>query len=1260
MDLVLEYATDLLAQWTTVSLRQATYIVPSTGQRVHGVPNPAAEFENDNERTPLLQPDRCTEDGGWWYPGWLQRAAATTDSVRTFIQSETGKGILKCSLAYLLGTMATFVPVLSQFLGQQGGKHTVATVTVYFHPARTKGSMIEALMLAMIAFCYAAFITITSMSVSVLFEDVFHLLPLGHAIILIVFCGGGLGFIGWVKQRRGNPLVNVACSLASLAIITVLTKEGAVQRGDLSLAKIYQVFKMIIMGVIATMTVCFVVYPISAKRKLRQTMVEMTDSLSDMLEIITEGFIYGGSGTESRLEQGPFLDASNRNKAAYSKMEKLLREAKLEHYVAGTEKEYQLEQKLVRCIQDISQSIGGLRSAAALQSDILKQFQQPPRERSSFDTLRSPRNHSPPPSLNRSGLTSSRSDDIQSPTNFGTIAATDYPRTGNNSTDFVQAPAEIFERFIIHLGLSMNSLAYTLREILRELPYGPAPDFKVTVNSKFRTSLDRALELYRSSRNDALTLIYNQKDLIMTGGKPLGVEADLEEVAASCGHFSFSLQEFGEQLKEFLGILDKLQLEAEERPNGRSWRWLIPWASESGADDDLAPLDTAKADVVSLAVFGWAMSLWTAYIILAQGKGPMGRFIMLTYNLTVLYAYSLSQEGGDNDVDEGGENPVIADIALHRVVAVFSGILWGIIITRIIWPSSAKRKLKDGLSVLWLRMSVIWKRDPLSTMIRGGPTTLYFDVQEKIQLQLFLSHLDSLLVSARSEFSLKRPFPDAEYGALVARSRRLLDAFQAMNLEIMKNLTASEAAVDILGTTLTFLKVLASSMKLGYALNEVLPDTEHARDRLLARLHHFRSDKQASQLTTDEDYALLYAYALVTAQLSTEIVVLMEGPSRPASALFTMQIDPAALTGTTDFASVVSASTTKAASVAPPITQKTTKALISVPRLDVEPIYTELKGAIGDGWTEYKQATTLFLLGHLNQNEFTARATPLLSVDPKRERLHNNFVCALLGNLSRDLPDHGVASWVSANDKPTVVSKPASGDAAEQRLKTEVMQLPPRDRRRLKAIPESDSNVIPNSLEEYQLAKQIRLPDQVPASAGGLNKTTYMAIATENFVKTFLSNVFGRTKSNGPSGTINGTTTRRYRRQLEREEMAFTRGELVRNTTNGLLPIEAKEASIRQPLGLRDLKLTLDLAPGALGHMPLVISQIMDGYLEEELEAESQCYLLEANGGVDASDQVSSGDEMDVDEEPWDWEGATAADHNQLSSILDECLSMAA
>ena len=190
---------------------------------------------------------------------------------------------------------------------------------------------------------------------------------------------------------------------------------------------------------------------------------------------------------------------------------------------------------------------------------------------------------------------------------------------------------------------------------------------------------------------------------------------------------------------------------------------------------------------------------------------------------------------------------------------------------------------------------------------------------------------------------------------------------------------------------------------------------------------------------------------------------------------FTMQIDPAALSRTDSASTAVS--TSKAVASAAAISQKSTKALISVPRLDLEPVYTELKAAIGDNWAEYKQSTTLFLLGiflstqvsdigyllitfhqiiagHLNQDEFSSRLDPIICADPRTEHLHNNFVCALIGNLSRDLPDHGVASWVSANDKPTVVSKPVSSDLAEQRLKTEVMQLPPRDRKRIKAIPE--------------------------------------------------------------------------------------------------------------------------------------------------------------------------------------------------------------
>ncbi len=91
--------------------------------------------------------------------------------------------------------------------------------------------------------------------------------------------------------------------------------------------------------------------------------------------------------------------------------------------------------------------------------------------------------------------------------------------------------------------------------------------------------------------------------------------------------------------------------------------------------------------------------------------------------------------------------------------------------------------------------------------------------------------------------------------------------------------------------------------------------------------------------------------------------------------------------------------------------------------------------------------------GQLNENEFSLRTGHFLTGDTV-ERLHNQLIAAIFANLFRDLPEPGVAPWVSANDKPVSLSKTTAGDGAEQRLKTEIMHLPTRDRKRLKDIPE--------------------------------------------------------------------------------------------------------------------------------------------------------------------------------------------------------------
>jgi hypothetical protein len=284
-------------------------------------------------------------------------------------RSPTGIGILKCSLAYILGSLATFVPFIAGILGKNDGKHIVATITVYFHPARSAGSMLEAVIIAFAAFAYASFISFSSMAVSAFFGNR-DLLVLGHVIVLVVFCGGGLGLVGWTKQKLGSPLVNVSCSLTSLALITVLTKEGAVQAAKFSYDKVWQVLKMIIMGCTASAAVSLLVRPTSARNEFRDTFIQSTDAMAVILVGITRSFL---SGAEQEVKSDSFVKATHQSNSTFKTLVKNLGEAKFEHFALGTEEEYKINARLVKCLEKLMQSIGGLRSAAETQFTLLAQ-----------------------------------------------------------------------------------------------------------------------------------------------------------------------------------------------------------------------------------------------------------------------------------------------------------------------------------------------------------------------------------------------------------------------------------------------------------------------------------------------------------------------------------------------------------------------------------------------------------------------------------------------------------------------------------------------------------------------------------------------------------------------------------------------------------------------------------------------------------------------------------------------------------------------
>lgn len=175
------------------------------------------------------------------------------------------------------------------------------------------------------------------------------------------------------------------------------------------------------------------------------------------------------------------------------------------------------------------------------------------------------------------------------------------------------------------------------------------------------------------------------------------------------------------------------------------------------------------------------------------------------------------------------------------------------------------------------------------------------------------------------------------------------------------------------------------------------------------------------------------------------------------------------------------------------------------PRVDVEPLYAAVKGAVSDAdWTVYKTSLSLFLLGNLNQEELTFKLSKILTT-PALEHAHNALFTAIYANIWRDAPDAGIASWVSSSDKPSSGAVKGTGDESEKRLKYEVMQLSRRERKRLKTIPAGDGG--PNGaaadarmvgvgalgpVHEYVDARRVKQLEVGPSSSqgGGFGKTS--------------------------------------------------------------------------------------------------------------------------------------------------------------------------
>ncbi|RCK61022.1 Uncharacterized protein C26F1.08c [Candida viswanathii] len=936
--------------------RQNSVILAHTGERVHR----SITFTTPNDTSMDSDPVSSTIPSR---SSWLFQKVVTP--MQKVYYNEVFRSVFKCSMAYFLASLGVYYTPFDEWLGGTDSKHVIATVAVYFHPARTKGSMTQTLMFVAISIVYSITVSLGCRFISAFFyregED-----ELSHVIDLII-SSVALGVISFMKQKVNKLTFNTACSLACISIVACIVKEGSTNSGNIPLGRIESTFQVVVTGCVISVGCCYLIWPLSAVKELRTTLNSSYNLFSQVISILVRRFVAGEQFTVKDTEMIEKL------KGNINSLTRYLEEAQYELCVSGKEREWEFLQKLVASTISLARHLQALTAATRIQTTLLHE------------------NHHA-----LSGTPSFRSfstEDIR-PTPSVENMAHNMPQSVNQ----VHNSLQLFDLFVYFLAPSIKSLVFTIKGVLSEVPFEKIDEenprqFASTTTLQY--SLDTAIKLFEEKQEESFDKLYSQN--IFTQNTEFNFKTDQEEVAACCGNFASLLSQFASELLLFIKLseqyddacssprswswlkwwsnkkskpvkheqnslhaaLDDLRdqygLKLPKRPENeplirkwsyKLWKWLkvfkrtdvqfgirvglgaacvgvfafipatkdlfstwrLEWAltiycimmnkslggttmtvkwriigTFLGAFTSFAMWNITDANVYALCITGILISIPSFYIILYwKRNNAFGRFILLTYNLTALYSYSMVQKDSEDD-HEGGENPIIGQIAFHRFIAVSIGIVWALIMATWFLPNSARLRLKNGLSVLWLRLGVMWNSDPLEY---DPETKKLVGFKAEEGTNKLLAECETLLKQAPVEFRLKGVFPASNYSKLIKDTSAIIDAFQNLDLLIKVDPTLSNSEEFVIKyiqvereeveqRIFLVFYMLASAMKLGLPIPSKPASIDHAKDRMLYKLSDVRRQQDNGLVLKNADFILLYSYILVATTISEQLDKIM-------------------------------------------------------------------------------------------------------------------------------------------------------------------------------------------------------------------------------------------------------------------------------------------------------------------------------------------------------------------------------------------------
>ncbi|KAG1458711.1 hypothetical protein G6F46_006619 [Rhizopus delemar] len=795
------------------------------------------------------------------------------------------KLVLKCSFAYILGCLFTFVPKLNALIGNNRvSSHLVATATVFFNPAKSLGGMVEASLYGWGYTLFAVTVCLGSMVTTDFFVDR-HLTLLAHTLSLGFWLAGATFVVAFLKAHWNKPPVATDDDL-----------------------------------------------PEFTANKSLQTAIES-------------------------------------HRSSFTSLQKSLQEAKLEVIWNGEMRGCTLEyDAVVKSMQRLAQSVGGLKSSCGLQFEWMKKTKKKDGWNIKVDRHR---------------------QKLQN----------EFKKERQEETESKGEQDGALTEFIRTIRQPLKSLAYTCKQTLLHLQIEFSDNPRTGPSDEtLKANLVKAIALFEVSQRQAVQRLNRHRR-----HHPSEDDSYIPKDDAFLVYFFvFNLMEFARELISLVESVQTLSLAKEKRrgvvlwimdvltqrkgetddgtvklktpqfvPNERhkintlhtpvpktKWRRIVlrawrafslfklqkiryavkatiaavllatpaflpstgPWFRQWRMEWALITLMVVMTPTVGgtnlvaiyrifstmlgcfvamflyllfpdnmypLILCTWLFSIPNFWMILHHKHGKFGQFTLLAYNLVMLNKYN----------DRDAHQVEVTWLALTRCLSILVGVIFGLFVTAYVWPYEARVELRKGVSDLLLRLAWLYQklvavyseRHPVrSTKWEQAEVkeqrlqTAQAFLDSELHLQRTLLELQGLLAQTPNEPRLKGAFPVDMYKKILSSCQNITDKFSSLRTVILKDawfeevqqdfiMPVSQERREVVGNVLLYFYILASAMRLKTPLPPYLPPAREAWKSLILRLRKLPVVQSKQVLEKDHVYLFYYAYVTVLEDIIREL-----------------------------------------------------------------------------------------------------------------------------------------------------------------------------------------------------------------------------------------------------------------------------------------------------------------------------------------------------------------------------------------------------